>query len=409
MSNNSGRTTGGELILTDENKISHGIQFMHKINAGLDARRCRGIANGTEIYPVNRENPVVNPRGEPVEPAQPVLLPGNGANAREHNKILMDGFRSDRNFWQNTISRLKDDRDSWTNRHADGFGYIISHLSEGLQSDLHTIIDRNDIQQLYQAIEQQIAQRNDAELTKLVSDYYTLKQQEEQSLKDYQRLRSEFEATLTKAGRGVTADVAKINFINTVLPCYNHTVATISATQPFPDMDRIMKLLTAEETKNIGYAARATEEIKLLQRVVALEAQNKALVIQLKDPSRAPTSSILAITEAISKPSPKPSPSLKSSKVKFKTSVTDSVPCSKCGKNGHNALDCYSDVQCPHCKGFGHPPTICWSITPCKSCGKIGHPQLRCPERKRKAAGIANMVTGVHTDDSDDHSLGFFD
>ena len=98
-SENASGTGESYTILTDENKITHGIELMHEINAGIDARRCRKIANGTEPYPVNRQDPVNHPRDEPDEPAQPVLLAGVNGPERELNKIAVEEYRAELSNW----------------------------------------------------------------------------------------------------------------------------------------------------------------------------------------------------------------------------------------------------------------------------------------------------------------------
>ena len=394
--------SGDHILLSDENKISHGIQYLHEINSGLDARRCRRIADGTEPFPPNVNN-LANPRSWPDQPVAPVLLPGTNAGERDQNKALMDEYRSERQFWQYLMTNLKQDRNSWDLRHADGFGYLLSCLSMGLQIDLRIAIDHNSLTELYGEVVQLIGKRNDAELTKLEKDYHRLTQQEGQSLRDYLRLRTEVEATLAVAGRAVPAASARSNFLNTVLSCYNHTIATIVATVPPPDMDRIMTLLTEQETKNAERLAISMEETKSQQRIAALEAENRALAAKLKGSIGLRESSILAITEAISKA---PSDVNNASSVKtvtMKTSGTGKVPCPKCGKNGHNALDCYMDVQCPHCKRFGHPGNKCFNVVACQLCGKTGHPRQKCPE---KQTGSASLVTEA-TDGNE--QFGFFD
>ena len=45
---------------------------MYKFNVGLDTRRCRESASGTEIYSVSRKDSVNNPCGEPTDPTQTI-------------------------------------------------------------------------------------------------------------------------------------------------------------------------------------------------------------------------------------------------------------------------------------------------------------------------------------------------
>ena len=140
------------IVLTDQNKISHGIEFLHETNTELNARNCREIADETEVYPVDPSNPA-NPRGEPAQPVPPVLLPPTNINNREQNKISMDSYRMDRQFWQFTIPSLKDDRKSFRDRHAEGFKFLISRIGKGLQKKRRTAIDHNNLRELYQAVE----------------------------------------------------------------------------------------------------------------------------------------------------------------------------------------------------------------------------------------------------------------
>jgi hypothetical protein len=55
-----------------------------------------------------------------------------------------------------------------------------------------------------------------------------------------------------------------------------------------------------------------------------------------------------------------------------------SLKCTKCGKGGHTANECWSDLTCTKCGKKGHPASSCLSFTKCSKCGKTGHLASRC-------------------------------
>jgi hypothetical protein len=55
-----------------------------------------------------------------------------------------------------------------------------------------------------------------------------------------------------------------------------------------------------------------------------------------------------------------------------------SLKCTKCGKGGHTANECWSDMTCTKCGKKGHPASSCLSFTKCSKCGKTGHLASRC-------------------------------
>ena len=151
------------MILTDENKRTHGNQFMLQIETGLNSRRAKGIADGTEDYPANPRDRA-HPRTTPPEPTRPA---GNNADIQAR-------FREDRAHWQFVVKQLKDDRESYDDRHAAGFDFIISCLSIGIKIDLATVIANNDLEELYTAVQNLVGRNPETILTFIEEDYHKL-------------------------------------------------------------------------------------------------------------------------------------------------------------------------------------------------------------------------------------------
>ena len=133
------------------------------------------------------------------------MPPRNAAAVREQNRMAHDNYKLEVSIYQFTVGQLKADKESWTTRQAEGFKYLKSHLSYGMQRDLYVVADRGDLRDLNQTVEQLLDNRHEFEISSLKTKYNELVQSEGQSIKDYFRLRQEYEATLQRAGRGIPA------------------------------------------------------------------------------------------------------------------------------------------------------------------------------------------------------------
>jgi len=62
-----------------------------------------------------------------------------------------------------------------------------------------------------------------------------------------------------------------------------------------------------------------------------------------------------------------------------------SLKCTKCGKGGHTANECWSDMTCTKCGKKGHPASSCLSFTKCSKCGRTGHLASRCRAKGKES------------------------
>ena len=68
------------------------------------------------------------------------------------------------------------------------------------------------------------------------------------------------------------------------------------------------------------------------------------------------------------------------------------MKCTKCGKNGHNNQNCWSEIRCGKCGSLGHPKKWCKNNSPsnfdsskqCNYCGRRGHNEEDCKENMRE-------------------------
>ena len=63
------------------------------------------------------------------------------------------------------------------------------------------------------------------------------------------------------------------------------------------------------------------------------------------------------------------------------------VVCSKCGRSGHTARDCWTEIKCTKCGKTGHTSAECWSDKTCSICKKKGHVAKVCKNKKKGGGG----------------------
>ena len=158
-----------EIVLSVSNKVTHEIEFIHRLNTALDSRNCRNIARGAEGFPVNPAPGAADPRGLPPAPVRPAMPPGNAAAVREQNRMAHDNYKLEVSIYQFTVGQLKADKESWTTRQAEGFKYLKSHLSYGMQRDLYVVADRGDLRDLNQTVEQLLDNRHEYDFSSMSS------------------------------------------------------------------------------------------------------------------------------------------------------------------------------------------------------------------------------------------------
>lgn len=71
-----------------------------------------------------------------------------------------------------------------------------------------------------------------------------------------------------------------------------------------------------------------------------------------------------------------------------------SLKCTKCGKGGHTANECWSDLTCTKCGKKGHPASSCLSFTKCSKCGKTGHLASRCRSKGKESKKNSKKGSG---------------